>query len=72
MNILQAKILSPEEDLSENDNENELNEHSEAAEVDDFMTFDISDDILHYDINEIKKTLKLILMADRQFLREVK
>ena len=72
MNILQAKIPSPEEDLSENDNENELNEHSEAAEVDDFMTFDISDDILHYDINEIKKTLKLILMADRQFLREVK
>ena len=72
MNILQAKILSPEEDLSENDNENELNEHSEAAEVDDFMNFDISDDILHYDINEIKKTLKLILMADRQFLREVK
>ena len=54
MNILQTKISSPEEDLNENDNGNELNEHGEAAEVDDFFTFGISDDIVHYDINEIK------------------
>ena len=32
-NILQAKIPTPEEDLSENDNENELNEHGEAGEL---------------------------------------
>ena len=37
MNILQTKISSPEEDLNENDNGNELNEHGEAAEVDDFL-----------------------------------
>ena len=56
MNILQTRISSPEGDLNENDNGNELNEHRESAEVDDFLTFDISDDIVHYDINEIKKT----------------
>ena len=56
MNILQAKISSPEEDLSGNDNGNEFNEHGEGAGVDDFLTFDISHDIFHYDINEIKKT----------------
>ena len=55
MNILQAKISSPEQDVNENDNGNELNEHGEAAEVDDFLTFDVSDDIVHYDINESKK-----------------
>ena len=54
MNILQTKISSSEEDLNENDNGNELNEHGEAAEVDDFFTFGISDDIVHYDVNEIK------------------
>ena len=36
MNILLAKISSPEQDVNENDNGNELNEHGEAAEVDDF------------------------------------
>ena len=71
MNILQTRISSPEGDLNENDNGNELNEHRESAEVDDFLTFDISDDIVHYDINEIKNPLKLILKGDRKFLREV-
>ena len=55
MNILQAKISRPEQDVNENDNGNKLNEHGEAAEVDDFLTFDVSDDIVHYDINESKK-----------------
>ena len=69
MNILQAKIPSSDENLSENDNGNEFNEHGEAAELDDFLTFDISNDIFHYEINEIKK--QLILTGKKEFLREV-
>ena len=72
MNILQAKISRPEEDLSLKNNVNEFNEHGEAAEMDDFLAFNISDDIFHCDINEIKKSMKLILTEDRKYLREVK
>ena len=64
-NILQAKTPTPEKDLSENGNETQIKEHGEAGELDNVLTYDIFDD----DINEIKKTLQLILMGDRNVLR---
>ena len=71
-NILQAKTPTPEKDLSENGNETQINEHGEAGELVNVLTCDIFDDIFDCDINEIKKTLQLILMGDRNVLREVK
>ena len=68
-NNIQAKIPSPEEDLSKNDIENEFNEQGVAAAVDDFLTFDILADIFLYDINKIKKNPETDFDGGRKFLR---
>ena len=70
-NILEAKIPTPEEDLSENDNEDEFNEHGEAGEL---MFWPVIFLMISFIVTLMrqKKHLKLIFMGDRKVLREVK